>query len=84
MTRHRLCTVFTVFATLTLLPVLLHAHGPTRQKVTETIRIDAPPETVWSVIGDFTDASWLPMVESSDGEGGIEKCATRRLVLWQS
>ncbi len=54
------------------------AHGPTRQKVTEKIEIDAPPSRVWGLISDFAGAaSWLPMVESSSGEGGNEPGATR-------
>ena len=29
------------------------AHGPTRQKVRESIEIDAPQAKVWAVIGNF-------------------------------
>jgi YVTN family beta-propeller protein len=29
------------------------AHGPTRQKVRESIEINAPPAKVWAVIGNF-------------------------------
>ncbi len=58
------------------------AHGPTRQKVSESIDIDAPPAAVWAVAGDFQSAdSWMPMVESSSGEGGNGEGATRTLVL---
>jgi len=57
------------------------AHGPTRQKVSESIEINASAEAVWAVIGEFADAAWLPMVESSEGEGGNEKGATRVLTL---
>lgn len=58
------------------------AHGPTRQKVTETIQINAAPSKVWGLISDFAGAaSWLPMVETSSGEGGNEPGATRTLVL---
>lgn len=67
---------------LTALLGTAHAHGPTRQKVTETIDINAPAEVVWALIENFADAaSWLPMVESSTGEGGNEKGATRVLTL---
>lgn len=58
------------------------AHGPTRQKVTEKIEINAPVSKVWALISDFAGAaSWLPMVERSSGEGGNEPGATRTLVL---
>ena len=59
-----------------------HAHGPTRQKVSESVTIDAPPDAVWALVGDFPNAAeWLPMVESSSGEGGVEPGATRTLEL---
>ncbi|VFU07148.1 conserved exported hypothetical protein [Methylocella tundrae] len=46
------------------------AHGPTRQKVTETVEVNAPPAKVWAVIGNFQDMSWLPVVKATTGEGG--------------
>ncbi len=57
------------------------AHGPTRQKVTETIEINAPAEKVWAVIGNFQDMSWHPAVEKTEGEGGNAADATRKLTL---
>ena len=58
-----------------------NAHGPVRQKLTETIIINASPATVWERIKDFGDMSWLPNVEKTDSEGGHEKGATRVLTL---
>lgn len=57
------------------------AHGPTRQKITETIEINAPPEKVWAVVGDFQDMSWHPAVEKTEGEGGDAVGARRKLTL---
>ncbi|MGY3589573.1 hypothetical protein ACVIGB_001549 [Bradyrhizobium sp. USDA 4341] len=57
------------------------AHGPTRQKVRESIEIDAPQAKVWAVIGNFQDMSWLAGVAKTDGEKGNEIGATRRLTL---
>lgn len=58
------------------------AHGPTRQKVVETIEIDAPASTVWEIMGDFGRAdTWLPMVTSTESEGGNAPDATRTLIL---
>ena len=37
-----------------LLPMVASAHGPTRQSVKETVLINASPEKVWAVLGDFT------------------------------
>jgi len=58
------------------------AHGPTRQKVSETIEINVPAAEVWEIIKNFDQAAdWLPMVESSEGEGGNQAGATRVLTL---
>ena len=46
------------------------AHGPTRKKVVETVTINAPPDKVWKVVGNFQDMSWLPGVKSTTGTGG--------------
>lgn len=58
------------------------AHGPTRQKVAETIAIAAPPETVWNRIKDF-DAlqSWHPAIESSETTAGNQTGSIRTLHL---
>ncbi len=57
------------------------AHGPSRQKVTETIEINAPVDKVWKVVGNFQDMSWLPVVEKLEGKGGNDVNATRTLTL---
>ena len=57
------------------------AHGPVRQKLKESIAIDAPPQAVWDVIKDFGDMSWHPNVEKTTVEGGNEKGAVRVLTL---
>lgn len=55
------------------------AHGPTRQKVDESVVINAPPEKVWTVIQNFHDMSWDPDVASTDGSGDNTVNATRTL-----
>ncbi len=57
------------------------AHGPTRQKVIETIEIDAPIDKVWAVIGNFQDMTWHPAVAKTEGAGGNDVNATRTLTL---
>lgn len=57
------------------------AHGPTRQKVRESIEISAPPAKVWAAIGNFQDMSWLPPVTKTEGQKGNEIGATRTLTL---
>jgi mxaD protein len=58
------------------------AHGPTPQKVEETISISAPPDAVWGAIKDFESiAKWNPLVASSAGRGGNDAGAERDVVL---
>lgn len=57
------------------------AHGPTRQKTEQTIEINAAPDNVWAVVGNFQDMSWLPVVEKTEGTGGNDKGAKRKLTL---
>ncbi len=46
------------------------AHGPSRQKVVETVDIAAPPAKVWGIIKNFNDMSWHPAVKSTDAPEG--------------
>jgi hypothetical protein len=68
-------------AVLALFPAAASAHGPTRQKVSEKVEIDAAPDKVWAVIGNFQDMSWHPSVAKVEGNGGNEASATRVLTL---
>lgn len=58
------------------------AHGPTRQKVVETITIAAPPSAVWARIKNF-DAlkDWHPAIEASPADKGNAEGSERRLTL---
>ncbi len=58
-----------------------HAHGPTRQKVTETVEINAPAAKVWEVIGNFQDMDWHPTFSKTEGANGNEVGATRKLTV---
>lgn|SRR5690606_5108303 len=70
---------------LVLMPVALagpaSAHGPTRQKISETVEIDAPADKVWAVIGNFQDMSWHPAITKTEGEGDSAAGAKRTLTL---
>jgi len=68
-------------AALAFVPALAFAHGPSRQKVIETIEINAPAEKVWARVGNFNDMSWHPAVAQTDAKGGNEVGATRALTL---
>lgn len=58
------------------------AHGPTRQKVTETVSIDAPAEKVWGIVKNF-DAlkDWHPAVEASPADKGNAEGSVRQIKL---
>ncbi|WP_019903822.1 SRPBCC family protein [Methylobacterium sp. 77] len=68
-------------AALATVSYAAQAHGPTRQKVSESIEINAPADKVWALVGNFQDASWIPVVEKTEGKGGNEAKATRIVTL---
>ena len=72
----------TALALLAGLTAPAAAHGPTRQKVVETIAIDAPADKVWAIIANF-DAlkSWHPAVAESPASKGNEEGSVRELKL---
>ena len=76
-------TVLAVVGTAALTETVTEAwaHGPTRQKVRESIEINAPQAKVWAAIRNFQDMSWLAGVSKTEGEKGNEIGATRRLTL---
>jgi hypothetical protein len=57
------------------------AHGPSRQKVVEKIEIDAPADKVWAIVGNFQDMSWHPAIAKTEGSGGSDTGAKRKLTL---
>lgn len=42
--------------------------------------LNATPDEVWAVIGDFHDMSWHPAIASQSGEGGSRPEAGRRVL----
>ncbi|MFC7704154.1 SRPBCC family protein [Plastorhodobacter daqingensis] len=54
------------------------AHGPPRLKTSAEVLLDATPEEVWAVIGNFGDMSWHPAVHATEG-GSNEVGAIRVL-----
>jgi Polyketide cyclase / dehydrase and lipid transport len=81
MTRRTFAQLSVAVATLGwFLPQLALAHGPTRQKVVESIEIAAPPAKVWAALSDFHNMSWLPGVETTTGEGGNTPDVAKRVL----
>lgn len=67
---------------LAVLPISALAHGPTPQKVIETIEIQAPPDKVWSLVKEFGGiAQWHPMVAECKSTGDNSPGAERTLTL---
>lgn len=71
----------TAAAVAVMLPLAAEAHGPSRQKVTKSVEINAPVDKVWKIIGNFQDMSWHPAVEKTEGTGGNGAGAKRTLTL---
>jgi hypothetical protein len=73
--------VMLALALATLAPSGAAAHGPTRQKVVQSVEINAPADKVWAVIGNFQDMSWHPAIGKTEGSGGNDAGAKRMLTL---
>ena len=57
------------------------AHGPTRQKVEQSVEINAPPAKIWAICGNFHDMSWNPNVVKTTGDGGNTVNSLRTITL---
>ena len=65
-----------------LIPANVQAHGPSRQKLTRDIIVNAPAEKVWGIMSDFCSIQqWHPAVVKCEGSGGNEPGATRVLTI---
>ena len=70
-----------VIAFAGLLPAAALAHGPTRQKVTESVEINAPADKVWAAVGNFQDMGWTGIATKTEGTGDNTVGATRKLTV---
>ncbi|MBT2332667.1 SRPBCC family protein [Variovorax paradoxus] len=58
------------------------AHGPTRQKVSEKVTIEAPADAVWAKIKNFNALKdWHPAVAESPADKGNAEGSVRTLKL---
>lgn len=70
------------FLGLILIPVLVVAHGPSRQKIVREIEINAPVEIVWNIISDYCAIrEWNPAVTKCVADKGSENDSVRTLTL---
>ena len=66
-----ICTVFAI------VPIAAVAHGPSRQKVVETITIDAASDQVWAVVSDFGAIhEWHPAIKATEMDGDSTRVVT--------
>jgi Polyketide cyclase / dehydrase and lipid transport len=67
-----------------VLPSVAFAHGPTRQKTTQTIEVNAPAAKVWALIGNFQNMDWADDVAKTTGTGGNEPNNATRVITLKS
>ncbi len=66
-----------VLVAMMAVPMITSAHGPSRQKVVETIVINASPEEVWKLLGNFAALdAWHPAVVSQKMDGDKKRVLT--------
>ncbi len=68
---------------------VLGASAAEKLKVSETVKLDAPPAKVWARIGQFYDVSWHPAIKATVSSEGDKPGSERRLdlggpVLWEA
>ena len=59
-----------------LLSTPTNGHGPSRQKVSESIEINASSDEVWKIVSDFNNFNWNKSVEkisASSNDVGAER-----------
>lgn len=66
---------------LSLVAGAAEAHGPSRQKTSQEVLLNAAPEAVWAAIGNFGDMSWHPAVFSTEAPEGDKIGGRRTLTL---
>lgn len=80
--RRRALSATAAAAIAATLPLGAIAHGPTRQKASEKITIDAPAAKVWGLIRDFGALqAWHPAVAESPASKGNEEGSVREIKL---
>lgn len=71
-----------LLAALVALAAPAQAHGPTPQKVEETLDIAAPPAKVWAALADFANiAGWNAALAKSSGDAGCANGTVRVITL---
>ena len=62
--------IFLIVSFFNLMITDVFSHGPTRQKLKESITINAKPEDVWNLIKDFGKIDiWHPSISKVESDG---------------
>lgn len=78
----KVARLFIAFIASVAVSSVAFAHGPSRQKVVESVTIKASPDTVWARIKDFNSlASWHPAVAESPASDGSNDGSVRTIKL---
>ena len=65
-----------------LIPMLVSAHGPSRQKVVQEIEINANADKIWKIIENFCSIQdWHPGISSCSTDNGSEIKSVRTIEL---
>jgi Polyketide cyclase / dehydrase and lipid transport len=75
-------SLWSVAVVALLSPLVASAHGPSRQKVDETVQINAPADKVWAMVSDYCSVSkWNPEVTACSAEPGNKPDTVRTITL---
>ena len=75
-------TAFLASLAAAVLVMPASAHGPTPQKIDQTVTIAAKPEPVWKVVGNFAGINtWHPDVAKSEAVDGNAAGGRRKITL---
>ena len=73
--------LFTILI-LILIKDTSYSHGPSRQKVSESITIDAPSTDVWKIVNNFQNFKWNKNIESVSSDSN--KVGSERVLTFNS
>ena len=65
-----------------LIPAIVVAHGPSRQKVVQEIEINASADKIWKIIENFCSIEdWHPGISKCSADNGSETKSVRTIEL---
>ncbi len=71
-----------IFIVIFLINDSSFSHGPSRQKVSESIEINASAEEVWKIVSDFKNFKWNPTITETSAESN--KAGSERVIKFKT